>query len=156
MAQSKLNVFHFHIVDDQSFPYESRTFPEVTEAGAYDSAHVYSQSDIADLIEFARQRGIRVVVEFDSPGLKIEKRRKQNRIVFLSLGHTESWGKVIDVLTHCYSGGQPTGDLGPMDPTRNTTFDFLQRHFSEIALVFPDHYIHLGGDEVNFECWYAF
>ena len=71
MAQSKMNVFHFHIVDDQSFPYQSRTFPEMTDAGAYDSAHVYSQGDIAELIEFARQRGIRVVVEFDSPGRRI-------------------------------------------------------------------------------------
>jgi hexosaminidase len=69
MAQSKLNVFHFHIVDDQSFPYESRTYPELSDHGAYSKRDIYSQSDIAELIEFARQRGIRVVVEFDSPGM---------------------------------------------------------------------------------------
>ncbi|CAF0749245.1 unnamed protein product [Adineta ricciae] len=135
MAQSKLNVFHFHIVDDQSFPYESRTYPELSGAGAYNQAHVYSQDDIAGLIEFARQRGIRVVVEFDSPG------------------HTQSWGLVIDVLTHCYSGGKPNNEYGPMDPSRNSTFDFLKKMFSEVANVFPDHYVHLGGDEVDFDCW---
>ncbi|CAF0787394.1 unnamed protein product [Adineta steineri] len=135
MAESKLNVLHFHIVDDQSFPYESRTFPEISLAGAYNQAHVYSQDDIAGLIEFARQRGIRVVVEFDSPG------------------HTQSWGLAIDILTHCYSGGKPNDEFGPMDPSRNTTFDFLKKLFSEVASVFPDHYMHLGGDEVDFDCW---
>ncbi|CAF2329153.1 unnamed protein product [Rotaria sp. Silwood2] len=135
MANSKMNVFHFHIVDDQSFPYESRTFPDLSGAGAYNQEHVYSQDDIADIIEFARQRGIRVVVEFDSPG------------------HTQSWGRVIDVLTHCYSGGKPNNEFGPMDPTQNSTFDFLKQIFSEVANVFPDHYVHLGGDEVDFDCW---
>ena len=75
MAQSKMNVFHFHITDDQSFPYQSRTFPQMSDAGAYDDAHVYSQADISGIIEFARQRGIRVLVEFDSPGLKIAEKR---------------------------------------------------------------------------------
>ncbi len=68
MAQSKMNVFHFHIVDDQSFPYESRNYPELSDKGAYNKQDIYSQEDIADLIEFARERGIRVVIEFDSPG----------------------------------------------------------------------------------------
>ncbi|CAF1064636.1 unnamed protein product [Rotaria magnacalcarata] len=135
MSSSKMNVFHFHIVDDQSFPYESRSFPDLSGAGAYNQDHVYSQEDIASLIEFARQRGIRVLVEFDSPG------------------HTQSWGRVIDVLTHCYSGGKPNNEFGPMDPSRNSTFSFLKEMFSEVANVFPDHYVHLGGDEVDFDCW---
>ena len=68
MCQSKLNVFHFHIVDDQSFPYQSRTYPQLSDKGAYNIQDIYSQNDIADIIEFARQRGIRVLIEFDSPG----------------------------------------------------------------------------------------
>jgi hexosaminidase len=71
MSQSKMNVFHYHIVDDQSFPYESRIYPELSEKGAYNRQDIYSQADIADLIEFARQRGIRVLIEFDSPGAVI-------------------------------------------------------------------------------------
>ena len=73
MAQSKLNVFHFHIVDDQSFPYESRVYPELSNKGAYNKQAVFSQADIADLIEFARRRGIRVLIEFDSPGTIYQK-----------------------------------------------------------------------------------
>ena len=80
----------------------------------------------------------------------------QEFIFLLRLGHTQSWGRVIDVLTHCYNGGQPTDERGPMDPSRNSTFDFLQKFFGELATVFPDHYIHLGGDEVSFNCWYEF
>ena len=135
MAQSKLNVFHFHIVDDQSFPYHSNTYPEMSRKGAYDEQHVYSQSDIAEIIEFARLRGIRVLVEFDSPA------------------HTRSWGKSVDVLTRCYTGGQPNKHYGPMDPSRNSTFDFLKSFFTEVAETFPDQYVHLGGDEVDFDCW---
>lgn len=135
MAQSKMNVFHFHIVDDQSFPYESRTFPELSDQGSYTKQDTYSQADIAEILEFARQRGIRVVIEFDSPG------------------HTLSWGRAVDILTHCYTLDKPNGKFGPVDPSRSSTFEFFKRFFAEIANVFPDRYVHLGGDEVGFDCW---
>ncbi|XP_070497021.1 beta-hexosaminidase subunit beta-like [Chironomus tepperi] len=133
MAYNKLNVFHWHIVDDHSFPYQSIKYPEMTR-GAYHSSMIYSQKDVADIIEYARLRGIRVMSEFDTPG------------------HTASWGASHpELLTKCY--GPYTGKLGPINPILDENYDFIYSLFDEIVDVFPDKYIHLGGDEVGFECW---
>lgn len=134
MSINKLNVFHWHIVDDQSFPYVSIKYPELSQKGAYHAKFTYSQKDIALLIEYAKMRGIRIIVEFDSPG------------------HTRSIGEAFpNVLTKCY--GEYAGYLGPIDPTKNTTYNFMQNLFEELVEVFPDTFIHLGADEVGYECW---
>jgi hexosaminidase len=138
MAYNKFNVLHWHIVDDPSFPYVSRTYPELSEKGAYHPVYqVYEQGDVSKIIEYARLRGIRVIPEFEMPS------------------HSRCWGSSHpELLTACYSNDQPNGQLGPMDPTKNTTYTLLANLLTEVVDVFPDSYIHIGGDDTSdFSCW---
>ena len=69
-------------------------------------------------------------------------------------GHTLSWGRGYpELLTPCYTNGEPNGDLGPLNPASNGTYEALWALIRETASLFPDSYLHLGGDEVPFDCW---
>lgn len=134
LEMNKMNVLHWHIVDDQSFPYQSEVFPQLSQA-AYDPTMIYTAADISQIVNYAKERGIRVLPEFDVPG------------------HTSSWGVAYpSILTTCYSSGEKIG-LGPMDPTNNMTYKVISDLFGELQDRFPDQYIHVGGDEVELDCW---
>lgn len=136
MAMNKMNVFHWHIVDDNSFPYQSEVFPKLSEKGAFHPSLVYTKSDIQEIVEYARYRGIRVVPEFDSPG------------------HTFSWLGYPEVKSTCYVQNKALrGPLGPINPAQDETYTFMAKLFSEIYDVFPDSFVHLGGDELHSTCW---
>ena len=135
MAFHKYNVFHWHIVDDQSFPFNSSTLP-LFVLGAYRADKVYNPDQVADIIEYARKRGIRVIAEFDTPG------------------HTLSWNS-YSILTPCYTDGEPDGTFGPLNPTNGSIYTLISELFDEVTRRFPDRYVHVGGDEVSFgyNCW---
>ncbi|GAB6024836.1 hypothetical protein CHUAL_009954 [Chamberlinius hualienensis] len=137
MAYNKLNVFHWHMTDDQSFPYQSQRFPSLSDEGAYNPiTHIYTFDDIRSIISYAADRGIRVIPEFDTPG------------------HTKSWGYGMPgLLTECYEGDKPVRNYGPIDPTKEENYQFIKELFTEVAELFPDKYQHLGGDEVPYTCW---
>ncbi len=133
MAAVKLNVFHWHLTDDQGFRIESKLFPKLQEMGS--DGNFYTQAQVHDVIAYARERGIRVVPEFDIPG------------------HTTAWFAGMPELA---SGPGPYqierhwGVFAPtMDPTRETTYKFLDGFIGEMARLFPDQYFHIGGDEVS-------
>ena len=70
---------------------------------------------------------------------------------FHTQGHTESWEKGMPgLLSQC-----PGGHLGPINPVKQSTYDFFEKFFQEAATVFPDEYFHLGGDESGFYCWFV-
>ena len=140
MAAVKLNVLHWHLSDDQGFRVESKVFPKLTGAGS--DGMFYTQEEIRDFIAYAHDRGIRVMPEFDIPG------------------HSRSWFLGYPELS---SGSGPytlegggTGYIDPiMDPTRESTYKFLEKFIAEMAKLFPDAYFHIGGDEVDGKQWDA-
>jgi hexosaminidase len=137
MAAVKLNVFHWHLSDDQGFRAESRRFPRLQQLGS--DGNYYTQAEIRHVVAYARDRGIRVVPEFDMPG------------------HTTSWLVGYPELASApgpYSIGRTWGVFdGAMDPTREETYDFLDAFLAEMTQLFPDPYFHIGGDEVNGKQW---
>ncbi|KAI6243964.1 Beta-hexosaminidase [Aphelenchoides fujianensis] len=137
MAQNKLNLFHWHIVDSQAFPYVSKKYPHLSEKGAYSPNHVYSKSVVQEILDHAKMRGIRVMVEFDTPG------------------HMGAWKGELGLLAECRDGQGHVIPSNIIDPSLDRNFAFLKNFFNEILSVFPDKFIHLGGDEVDawLECW---
>ena len=136
MSMNKLNVFQWHIVDRESFPYMGKKFPELAEKGAFSMNHIYTIEDIKEIIEYARVRGIRVVPEFDSPG------------------HADAWakGRPEDFLAECHGYANEMTKRS-MDPSNEETYKHFDELWGELREVFHDEYIHLGGDEVDSTCY---
>src|ERR1700682_665441 len=135
----KMNVFHWHLSENQGFRAESRKFPKLHEMGS-DNLY-YTQDEIRDLIAYARDRGIRVVPEFDMPG------------------HSTAWFVGHPELASApgpYQIERQWGVFDPaIDPTNEKTYKFLDQFIAEMAKLFPDHFFHVGGDEVNGKQWDA-
>lgn len=139
MEAVKMNVFHWHLSENQGFRAESKKYPKLHELGS-DSLY-YTQDEIRDLILYAKDRGIRVVPEFDMPG----------HSTAWFVGHPElASGKGPYEIERRWGIFDPA-----MDPTNEKVYKFLDDLIAEMARLFPDHYFHIGGDEVNGKEWDA-
>lgn len=139
MASVKLNVLHLHLTEDQGFRIESKRFPKLHELGS--NGDFYTQEEIRKIIAYAGARGIRVVPEFDIPG-----HSSSWMVGYPNLGSTTEPPKIEKVF----------GVLeGAMDPTRESTYVFLDAFLGEMASLFPDEYMHIGGDESGGKQWRA-
>jgi hexosaminidase len=139
MEVVKMNVLHWHLSDNQGFRAESKVYPLLTGTGS--NGLYYTQQQMREVIAYARDRGIRVVPEFDMPC------------------HTTAWFAGYPDLA---SGKGPYqietkwGVFDPaMDPSRESTFKFLDGFIGEMTTIFPDAYFHVGGDECNGKEWDA-
>jgi hexosaminidase len=139
MAAVKLNVFHWHLSDDQGFRAESFKYPRLQDLGS--GGLYYTQDQMRHIVVYARDRGIRVVPEFDVPG------------------HTTSWLAAYPELASApgpYEIGRDFGIFdGALDPASESTYTFLDGFIGEMAAIFPDPCFHIGGDEVNGHQWKA-
>ena len=137
MALAKLNVFHWHLSDDQGFRAESKKYPRLTDVAS--SGQFYTQEQMREVVVYARARGIRVIPEFDMPG------------------HTSSWilaypeyGSGEDIKELPRTFGIPRAEL---DPSNEKTYKFIDSFVAEMSEIFPDEYFHIGGDETKGQGW---
>lgn len=132
MSYNKLNRMHWHIVDDDSWPLQSLTYPNFT-LGAYEPAAIYTHQDIKNVAEYAFERGITIVPELDLPA------------------HSDAWGLGYpDLIISCPAPGQPLADPTP----DGKMYDTVRGLLAEFIPLFKTDFIHFGGDEVeNLDCW---
>ena len=139
MEAVKMNVFHWHLSENQGFRVESKKFPKLQEMGS--DGLFYTQDEVRNLIAYARDRGIRVYPEFDMPG------------------HSTAWFVGYPELASApgpYEIERKWGIFDPaMNPSDEHVYRFLDELIGEMAKLFPDPYFHIGGDEVNGKQWEA-
>ncbi len=137
MEEAKLNVFHWHLSENQGFRVECKTYPKLHEMGS--NGLYYTQDQVREILAYARERGIRVVPEFDVPG------------------HSTAWLVGYSELASAPGPYEVEKKFGVFDPCLNPaseeTYRFLDSFVGEMAALFPDDYFHIGGDEVNGKHW---
>lgn len=137
MAAVKLNVLHWHLSDDQGFRVESKKYPKLQQVAS--EGNYYTQAQVQEVIAHARSLGIRVVPEFDMPG---------HAAAILAAYPSLATGPGPQSVAHNF------GVLTRlMDPTKDSTYRFLDGLIAEMAKLFPDDYFHIGGDEVEATEW---
>lgn len=135
MTRVKLNVLHWHLVDDQGWRIECKTLPLLHETtGTY-----YTQEEIRSVIEYARVRGMEIIPEIDMPG--------HTRSMIAAYPHLSCFGEKTEL---CQFGGIFEKILCP---GKDETFAFIEKLLTEVCALFPDDRFHIGGDEAPKTEW---
>lgn len=138
MASLKMNIFHWHLSDDQGFRVESKAFPKLHEV-ASDGLY-YTHEQIKEIVSYASSLGIRVIPEIDVPG-----HATAILTAYPELGSKDGYIYAVERFSGIFN---PT-----LDPTNEETYQVLEGLFTELAALFPDPYFHIGGDENEGKHW---
>lgn len=136
MSTLRMNMFHWHLTDEQGWRIEIKRYPRLTIIGAIGnwhdpnaSARFYTQEDIKEIVAYAAERHITIIPEFDMPG------------------HASAAGRAYPELS---GGGTGRWEHFTYHPCKDETYDFISNVLDEITFLFPSPYIHIGGDEVHY------
>ncbi|WP_431223953.1 beta-N-acetylhexosaminidase [Serratia sp. L9] len=137
MSAAKLNVFHWHLTDDQGWRFASERYPKLQQLAS--DGHFYSREQMQQVVAYATARGIRVVPEIDLPG------------------HASTIAVAYPELLSApgpYQMERRWGVHKPtLDPANDQVYQFVDGIIGELTAIFPDPYLHIGGDEVDATQW---
>lgn len=139
LAAVKMNVFHWHLVDDQGWRIELKKNPKLIEMAS--DGYYYTQEEIKSVVKYASDRGILVVPEIDVPG-----HGSAILTAYPEIGSKKQ----------TYTVERNAGIFSPtLDPTNPKTYELLSSIFDEVCPLFPGKFFHIGGDENEGKDWDA-
>ncbi|MBT3202591.1 MAG: beta-N-acetylhexosaminidase, partial [Phycisphaerales bacterium] len=147
MAMHKLNVLHWHLIDDPGWRIEIKKYPKLTKIGAFRGegkwrfGGFYTQDDIREIVKYAADRHIEIVPEVELPAHTLS--------AVVAYPHLCCTGKQMVIPTR-HSISRELYCAG-----RDSTWEFLENVMTEVCELFPGKYIHIGGDEARYDRWKA-
>lgn len=137
IASARMNVFHWHLTDDQGWRFASTHFPQLQQKGS--DGLFYTQDQMRAIVQYAADRGVRVVPEIDLPG------------------HATALAAAMPELISApgpYQIERGWGVFKPLlDPSNEQVYAFIDTLIGEVTALFPDPWLHIGGDEVDATQW---
>jgi hexosaminidase len=172
MARFKYNTFHWHLTDDNGWRIEIKSLPKLTEVGAWrvprfghfgdrpaakpgeaaTDGGFYTQQDIKEIISYAQDRNVTIIPEIDIPGHSMAA-----IAAYPELSCTKNPNTKVDPGTNFAEWfGNGTFKMfteNALNPSDEKVYEFLDKVFTEVAALFPNQYIHVGGDECYKGFW---
>lgn len=156
LAAMKMNVFHWHLVDDQGWRIEMKKHTKLIELAS--DGMYYTQEEIKNIVKYADERGILIVPEIDVPGhgsaILTAYPEIGSKVTTLTGGTSEKNIQGTAIAT--YGVERNAGIFSPtLDPSNPKTYQLLSELFDEVCPLFPGAYFHIGGDENEGKDWDA-